>query len=260
MKKPHKPKSKLLKSCIVLASGAVLVTGALAQEPPAPPPPGNPPAEEEGPRGPGKKPKGPRPDPGQATQISGVVSQYLLNGNGEADGLLLQDGTQVKFPPHMSADLVKAVRPNDKVNIEGSRESSRRVRAFTISDEATHQTVTESRPSEFRRPLPPELRGLNLKPMEASGQIKAVLTAPRGEVEGAVLNDGTILRVKPDVGQQFANLFVVGQTISAKGYGTQNALGRAFQVTDLGASAQKLTALYGPEATSASLTPPSVKP
>jgi hypothetical protein len=36
---------------------------------------------------------------GEVRQVHGTVLQYLLNARGEVDGLLLEDGTLVKFPP-----------------------------------------------------------------------------------------------------------------------------------------------------------------
>jgi hypothetical protein len=51
----------------------------------------------------------PPPPPGgaaQVTSIRGTVSQYLMNPDGLVDGLLLSDNTIVRFPPHMSQQLV----------------------------------------------------------------------------------------------------------------------------------------------------------
>jgi hypothetical protein len=168
-----------------------------------------------------------------------------MNPNGEVDGLLLIDGAQIKFPPHMSADLTRTVKPNDRISAQGQREQAGVFTAFTITNTANNQSVTESRPSQFPRSLPPELRGVNLKPMEASGNVKVTLHAPRGEVEGAVLQDGTILRTRPNASAPFNSLLAVGQAISAKGFGTANQFGKCIEVTDIGANGQALTSLYG---------------
>jgi hypothetical protein len=197
---------------------------------------------------PGSRGRGAPPPPQNTEQISGVVNQYLMNPNGEVDGLLLNDTTQIKFPPHMSADLTRVVKPNDRVTANGERESGQTFHAFTITNTASGQLVVESRPSEFPPRLPPDLRGVNLTPLSASGRIKAVLHAPRGEIDGAVLEDDTILHVRPDVGAQYASSLVIGQTVSAKGFGTQNAFGRSFEVTELGVAGQALTPIYSPGA------------
>jgi len=175
-------------------------------------------------------------------QIGGTVSMYLLNPRGEVDGLLLTDGTQVKFPPHMSADLTSWVKPNEPITAQGLREVVPVFTAFTISN-ASGQALNEARP--IRPQPPPDLQSVNFTPMQADGKIRVVLHAPRGEVEGAVLEDGTIVRIAPHVSAQFSTLFQPGVTIFAKGYGTQNEFGRALEATEIGANGQALTAIYG---------------
>ena len=154
--KTNRIKQRILR---MLAGAAIPTMTALAQ--PGPPPPAGEP---------------PPPVANQAVEtVQGAVSQYLMNPNGEVDGLLLADGTQVHFPPHMSADLTQTVRTNDNVNAQGVHENTVHFRAFTISDLVTGQSVNESRPSQFptacRRP---ELQGVDL------------VVANRGQSQGRV--------------------------------------------------------------------------
>jgi len=215
------------KHLIPMMIASVVATAISFAQPPPPDP-----------RGPGGAP----PPPMAATeQITGTVSQYLMNPNGEVDGLLLSDNTQVKFPPHMSADLTRAVRPNDRIIASGEREGAQTFHAFTISS-ANGQSVNEARPSQ--PPPPPDLRGVNLQPMSANGRIKSLLHAPRGEVDGAVLDDGTILHVRPDASAQFSSLLTIGQSISASGFGTANSFGKSIEVSAIGAAGQALIPIY----------------
>ena len=50
-------------------------------------------------------------DPDYLPEISGTFERFLLNLHGDADGMILADGTEVHFPPHMSAELCAAIRP-----------------------------------------------------------------------------------------------------------------------------------------------------
>lgn len=47
----------------------------------------------------------------QVPAVAGTVARYTLTPRGDVDGLVLGDGTEVRFPPHLSAQLVYAVRP-----------------------------------------------------------------------------------------------------------------------------------------------------
>jgi len=46
-----------------------------------------------------------------------------------ADGLLLKDGKEVHFPPHMSKAVLAAVKPGDHVKVRGVRPRFRAPRA-----------------------------------------------------------------------------------------------------------------------------------
>jgi hypothetical protein len=234
MKKTNVALKSLL---LILLGGAVFASAALLAQAPAPPPPS---------------------EPRQFGQsLEGTVNRYLMNPRGEIDGVLLTDGTQIKFPPHMSADLTRAVRPSDNITAQGRPESAPVFTAFSITNESSGQTVVESRPSSWPPPLPPDLRGVDLKPMQAEGHIATLLFAPRGEIEGTILENGTVLRMRPDVSGQFVNLLRIGQSVSAKGYGTENEFGRSLEVTELGTPGQPLTAIYRGIATPTLGEPPS---
>jgi hypothetical protein len=45
----------------------------------------------------------------------GTVKQYTLTPRGDVDGLILNDGTEVKLPPHLTSQIVFAIRPGDAV-------------------------------------------------------------------------------------------------------------------------------------------------
>src|SRR6266566_4700858 len=121
--KTNRIKQRILR---MLASAVIPTMTAMAQPGPLPPPVCGLP---------------PPPLANQAIEtVQGAVSQYLMNPNGEVDGLLLSDGAQVHFPPHMSADLTRAVRTNDNVSAQGVHENPAFFHAFAISDTATSES------------------------------------------------------------------------------------------------------------------------
>jgi hypothetical protein len=70
-----------------------------------------------------------------------------------------------------------------------------------------------------------------------------ITTAPRGEPDGVILADGTVIKLTPPVAQQFPRLVQSGARVSAQGYGTRNQYGTALQATSFG-SPGNLTRLY----------------
>jgi hypothetical protein len=191
---------------------------------------------------------GPLP-PGQSISVTeGTVVQYLMNHHGEVDGLLLNDGTQVHFPPHMAKDLVAVVKPNDSVSIQGYRSLGGPVMsAPVITNTKTGQSIAEREPTLLDRPiLPPSVKDLSLVERHAEGTVRTLLYGPRGDVNGAVLDDHTIVHFPPHAAYQVANLLQVGRSISAIGYGTENEYGRAIEVTAIGAPGTPMMPINDP--------------
>lgn len=189
------------------------------------------------------------PPPGKSSPvIEGTVAQYLMNHHGEVDGLLLSDGTQVHFPPHMEKDLVAIAKPNDSVSVQGYRSfGGPVVKAYAITNTKSGQSVIEREPALLDRPIiPPHLKDLSLVERHAEGIIRLLLYGPRGEVNGAVLEDRTIIRVPPHAAYQVANLFQVGRSISAIGYGTENGYGRVIEATAMGTSGTSMMSINDP--------------
>lgn len=174
----------------------------------------------------------------QATSVRGTVSQYMMNPDGLIDGVLLRDDTIVRFPPHMSQQLVQTVKPQDLVSVDGFIEYQGTIHATTMTNPASQQSVVDIPPSPQNPPPGPgqEVR----QPMSATATIKVLTHAARGEIDGAVLDNGTIVHFPPPVGTQYANFFQVGAPLAAVGYGTTNTYGRSLEATSIGPSADHM--------------------
>ncbi|MDQ6733558.1 MAG: hypothetical protein M3Z35_05485 [Nitrospirota bacterium] len=174
----------------------------------------------------------------------GTVKQYLMNPHGDVDGLLLGDGTQVHFPPHMGNELTTEIKLGNQVTVQGDRlEGTPLVRAEAITNSRTGRAVVEHEPSWKDRPIPPHLKRLSMKDMQASGSIQALLYAPRGEIRGFILADGTQIHMRPDVGDSLARTLTAGETVQAEGYGTDNQYGRSLEATAIGLGGGRLVPL-----------------
>lgn len=64
-----------------------------------------------------------------------------------------------------------------------------------------------------------------------------------GEVRGFILADGTQIHVRPDVGDSIARALIVGDTVQAEGYGTDNQYGRSLEATAIGLGGGRLVPL-----------------
>src|SRR5882672_7552097 len=129
---------------------------ATAQPAPAPPngplpPPYRPPLAGDGRVGAGA----PIYDFQQLPATKGTVSRYTLTPRGDVDGLILADGTEVHFPPHLSTQLVYAIKPGDAVTVRGLKAlSSPLIAAIAITNDATGYTVVDGGPGAGPGPGP----------------------------------------------------------------------------------------------------------
>jgi hypothetical protein len=70
--------------------------------------------------------------------------------------------------------------------------------------------------------------------MSAQGRVQTLLHGKWAEVNGAILEDGTILRLPPQEAQRFANFLTPGQSINVQGNGLVTPLGRVIDVQTIG--------------------------
>jgi hypothetical protein len=76
-----------------------------------------------------------------------------------------------------------------------------------------------------------------------SGKIAAALHGKRGEVNGALLDNGVTLRLPPLEAERLQAWLQPGQTVAVRGVSLVNALGTVIDVRAIGASPDQMTEL-----------------
>jgi hypothetical protein len=181
--------------------------------------------------------------PEAGTVASGRVQQWLINPNGEADGLLLSDGTQVAFPPHLSATVMQMLKPGDTVQVSGWRAPNVPVMRMQ-SLAANGRNLTDQPPAPGMAPPPPREPGA-LVALSAGGRIERLLYTDRGDVRGVLLADKTTVRFPPHIGAMYGAQLKPGAQLHARGWGTRGAQGTALEATSLGATADTVREVFG---------------
>ena len=152
-------------------------------------------------------------------ETRGTVRQYTLTPRGDVDGLILTDGTEVKAPPHLSAQLVFAVRPGDAVTIHGLKARALPlVDGSLIRNDATGATVTDLGPPRRDR-----------TETTVSGRVGMPLHGKRGEVNGVLLEDATQVRMPPREAERWSAELRAGRTLTVRGTLLRSALGTVME-------------------------------
>ena len=182
-------------------------------------------------------------DPAQLPSFEGKVQQFTLTPRGDIDGFILIDGTEVKTPPHLSTSIAYAVEPGDSVTIHGMKAAAiALIQAASLTDNSTHRTIVDQGPEP--RPGGPRAVGAvgDSGLTQVQGIIRMSLHGAAGEINGAVLTDGTQLRVPPDAAATLSNFLQPGKTIVAEGEKLTSPLGNVLEVQNIGSSRTDLTA------------------
>jgi hypothetical protein len=174
-------------------------------------------------------------DPDYLPEIAGTVDQFLVNKHGEADGFLLTDGGEVHVPPHLSSRLLRDVRPGGKVKVRGVRPRGVAMVAAIAIDTAKGRILDEG--PEVREDDDAFERATHSR-MSAQGIVKQAIHGPKGEMRGAVLEDGRIIRLPPHEAKRFSDLLKKGARVSVNGDGATTSFGTVIEAREIGVSAE----------------------
>lgn len=177
-------------------------------------------------------------DPDCLPETSGVVDCFLLNGEGEADGLVLQDGTEVHFPPHMGGHVLAAVRPGSTIQARGVRlRGVAMVAAVSIAPEDGARIVDAGPPDDDEGRKSARKRAhAGRTTMEAQGVVRPLLHGPKGEVRGVLLQDGRSGRFPPHAALDIAVTIAPNMTVLLRGDGLATPHGTVIAVQEIGSA------------------------
>lgn len=154
--------------------------------------------------------------------MGGKVTRLLPGTNGDIAGALLQNGAEVVLPPGLAAQD-PSLRVGVMLNVRGLWSPSEHlIRAFALAGS----------PALCAEPMPEMVTAA--PPVSAEGVVQRLLHDGDGAVNGALLADGTVIRV-PAAGARSADL-ALGKTIYVDGGGYRTAYGKLVRANIMGPS------------------------
>jgi len=151
----------------------------------------------------------------ESSMEQGKVKSVLKNDHDDVDGLLLDNGLRVHFPPHMGPRITAIVEVGDSVQVEGRSETTPRgEKVFEITLLARGKDVIQI---EHPRPKPAAKGPREESPMSASGKVTNYARNPHGDVDGLILKDGTEVKFPPHQSRELQDLVAIGDTVTIEG-------------------------------------------
>jgi hypothetical protein len=194
-------------------------------------------------------------DPDFLPATIGVVKQFIPNPHGDLDGLVLLDGEGsailIHFPRHLSRQIAAAIRIADMIRVHGVRvRGAPLVAATSIVPTQGDPIVDNGLPDKHERKAKGQQEpGRSEEGIEIQivGRVGLSLYSAKGELRGALLEDGTVLRMGPKEAAHFTALLHPGATVAACGRGIETPYGTAIEVREIGDALSELRPVKSPK-------------
>lgn len=184
-------------------------------------------------------------DPDSLPETAGTFERFVLNPHGEVDGFVMKDKKTlvlVHTPPHMDKEITRHLKQGEKVRVRGVRPRGAEVLAAVSVTTAAGRDIVDNGPDHDR-----EHPKVKHTPMAAHGTVALSLFGPKGELRGALLSDGTVLRVGPKEAEHVAALLAPGAAVAARGDGLETKHGRVIHVDEIGPDEDRLKPIKKPK-------------
>ena len=185
-------------------------------------------------------------DPDHLPRTEGTVDRFLINSHGEINGVLLAGGLEVHVPPHLSDEIRAAVKPGASISVFGVRPRlAEMIAAVAIETAEGTRIVDNGPPKNPKNEEEHEGRGHGARergakpahlPMEAEGVVQRPLHGPKGEVRGALLEDGRAIRIPPHEAEERGTMLRAGARLAARGPGMAADGATVIDAKEIGAS------------------------
>jgi hypothetical protein len=189
-------------------------------------------------------------DPACLPETQGAVEGFITNRHGEIDGLLLAGprptSLLVCMPPHLAAAIKAAVRRGDMIRVRGVRPRQADIVAAVALTAGNGAVIVDDGPDREEK-RPPRHPDSKPQRMEAEGVVRLSLHGPKGELRGALLEDGTVIRIGAKEAASIQELLCPGAPVAVRGEGLHAKNGRVIAAEEVGPDRRSMKATAGPK-------------
>jgi hypothetical protein len=178
--------------------------------------------------------------------VTSSVERFLVNPDGNADGMILGNGVEVYFAPHLSTAVLTAIHIGDRITVYGELPMAEPMIVAAIIESA-NGTRIEDGGAPTRRMLGMEA-DTAIKPRERSrlvveALVRRTLHGPDGETRGVLLDDGTTVVWTFHGGEDYSEFLCPASWLAVRGTGLATEIGTAIEADEIGRSAQDMRAI-----------------
>lgn len=182
----------------------------------------------------------------QLPHVTSSVERFLVNPDGNADGMILANGVEVYFAPHLSTAVLTAIQVGDRITVYGVLPMAEPMIAAVVI-EAANGTRIEDHGLPTRK-LPGTAGEHRIKArqgskLEVEALVRRTLHGPNGETRGVLLDDGTTVVLPSHQGEVFFDLLSPASRLTVRGSGLVTEMGKAIRADEIGRSVREMHVL-----------------
>lgn len=185
-------------------------------------------------------------DPDYLPTTVGTLARFILNSKAEIDGLMTVDGTEIHTPPHLSAELARALTIGSSLAVRGVKPRGCDIIVAVAIDSEGQERILDNGPEHHEKRPPSTGTKIRGEPTVHEGEIQCLIHGSKGEVRGALLKDGIVVRWPPHATKAFADLLAVDGPLGVRGSVITTSVGSMINAESMGRGASTLKPIPKP--------------
>jgi hypothetical protein len=149
-------------------------------------------------------------------------------------------------PPHLGSEIEAAIHPGDTIRVRGIRPRGADMIAAVALIAADGRAIVDNGPGPETKKDEPH-RAVKSDDMTISGIARLSLFGPKGELRGAVLDDGSIVRVEAKEAPRFVELLRPRAVVAVRGDGLETKHGSVVAAREIGPDPSDLRPARAPK-------------
>ena len=185
-------------------------------------------------------------DDDQLPYVTSSVERFLVNPDGNADGMILGNGVEVYFAPHLSSAVLAVVQVGDRITVYGVLPMAEPMIVAEVIEAANGTRIediglpTRKLPGmEAEHRIKQRERGR----LQVEALVRRTLHGPTGETRGVLLDDGTTVVLPSHQGEDLSELLSPASWLTVRGAGLVTEMGTAIKADEIGRSAGAMRVL-----------------
>jgi len=175
--------------------------------------------------------------------VTSSVERFLINPDGNADGMILLNGVEVYFAPYLSDEVLMAVHVGDRITVYGELPM-----AEPLIVAAVIEAEDGSRIEDFGAPAGRVERERShhnraRSRLQIEALVRRALHGPTGELRGVLLDDGTTVTLPVHGGADLGQLLSPASWVTVRGAGMVTEMGMAIEADEIGGSEEGMVVL-----------------